>query len=79
MMITGNVTSETSANLKLFPRDPGDCGNLQGRPGARFIPRFFDLWQEVRVDKDSVRQPPAVSGNGVDSSCMVADNSFSRT
>ena len=54
-------TSETSAILKLFPQDPEDCGNLQGRSGARLIPRFFDLCQEVRVDKDSVRELLAVS------------------
>ena len=74
MMVTGHVTSKTSktsAILKLFPQDRGDCGNLQGRPGGRFIPRFFDLRQEVRVDKDSIRQPLAVSVNGVNSSSFL--------
>ena len=56
-MVTENVTcknSETSVILKLFPEDPVDCGNLKGRPGARFIPRFFDLWQDVRVDNNLI-------------------------
>ena len=56
-MVTGNVTSktsETSAILKLFLEDPADCGNLKGKPGARFIPRFFDLWRDVRVDNNLI-------------------------
>ena len=40
LLFVTSWTSETSAILKLFP---GDCGNLKGRPGARFILRFFDL------------------------------------
>ena len=38
MVVTGPVTSETNAILKLFQQDPGDCGNLQGSPGKGSSP-----------------------------------------